>query len=185
MCYRRPATHISGCLYFARCSIAFCKRDDPSSAHFVRCRKGTNAACKDQAPKLFSTARGKTLKNTKRYSWAWATSALLAVLITTQTLSAHAILLESSPPSGSRVSGPELLIWLRFNVRIDQDRSRLVLVRPDQSTQVLTITKQASREKLIAKVTVPQPGLYQLRWTVLASDGHITTGEIPFTIDRF
>lgn len=164
---------------------SFLQKRRPKLYTFVRRRKGRNAACQDQIPKLFSTEGGKTLKNTKRYSWAWATSVLFAVLITTQTLSAHAILLESSPPSGSRLSGPEVLIWLRFNVRIDQDRSRLVLVCPDQATQVLTITKQASREKLITKVTVLQPGLYQLRWTVLASDGHITTGEIPFTIDRF
>jgi len=27
-----------------------------------------------------------------------------------------------------------------------------------------------------------KPGEYQLRWQVLAVDGHITRGEIPFTV---
>lgn len=95
---------------------------------------------------------------------------------------AHAVLLESSPPSNGTVAGPDFPIELRFNVRIDATRSRLTLVRPDGSAMPLTIGKQASADTLSTQATSLPAGNYRLRWQVLASDGHITRGEIPFTV---
>jgi copper resistance protein C len=95
---------------------------------------------------------------------------------------AHAVLLESNPPSNGIVAGPDFTIKLRFNVRIDSSRSRLTLVRPDGSAQPLTIGKQASADTLSTQATSLPAGNYRLRWQVLASDGHITRGEIPFTV---
>jgi copper resistance protein C len=95
---------------------------------------------------------------------------------------AHAVLLESTPPPNSSVSGPNVPVKLRFNVRIDSIRSRLTLLRPDGSAQVLEISKQAPADTLTAEATGLPSGAYRLRWQVLASDGHITRGEIPFTV---
>jgi len=95
---------------------------------------------------------------------------------------AHAVLLESSPPLKSAVSGPDVPIKLRFNVRIDALRSRLTLVRPDGSAQALEISKQTPADTISAEATGLSAGAYRLRWQVLASDGHITRGEIPFTV---
>jgi methionine-rich copper-binding protein CopC len=95
---------------------------------------------------------------------------------------AHAVLLESTPPLNSSVSGPNVAVKLRFNVRIDAIRSRLTLLRPDGSAQALEISKQAPADTLSAEVTGLPAGAYRLRWQVLASDGHITRGEIPFTV---
>jgi copper resistance protein C len=95
---------------------------------------------------------------------------------------AHAVLLESSPPTKGTVSGPDIPIKLRFNVRIDASRSRLTLVRPDGSVQPLVIGKPASADTLSAQASNLPAGDYRLRWQVLASDGHITRGEIPFTV---
>src|SRR5438094_5307120 len=95
---------------------------------------------------------------------------------------AHAVLLESSPALKSAVSGPDVPVKLRFNVRIDALRSRLTLIRPDGSTQALEISKQTPADTLSAEATGLAAGAYRLRWQVLASDGHITRGEIPFTI---
>jgi methionine-rich copper-binding protein CopC len=95
---------------------------------------------------------------------------------------AHAVLLESTPPLNSSVSGPNVAVKLRFNVRIDALRSRLTLLRPDGSAQTLEISKQSPADTLLAEATGLAAGTYRLRWQVLASDGHITRGEIPFTV---
>ncbi len=95
---------------------------------------------------------------------------------------AHAVLLESNPPLKSAVSGPDVPIKLRFNVRIDALRSRLTLIHPDGSLQTLEISKQTPADTLSAEATGLAAGAYRLRWQVLASDGHITRGEILFTV---
>ena len=95
---------------------------------------------------------------------------------------AHAVLLESSPALKRAVSGPDVPIRLRFNVRIDGLRSRLTLIHPDGSAQALEINKQTPADTLSAEATGLAAGAYRLRWQVLASDGHITRGEIPFTV---
>jgi copper resistance protein C len=95
---------------------------------------------------------------------------------------AHAVLLESSPALKSSVNGPDVPLKLRFNVRIDATRSRLTLVDPDGSSQTLQISKEDPPNTISAQAKGLRPGDYRLRWQVLASDGHITRGEIPFTV---
>ena len=96
---------------------------------------------------------------------------------------AHAIILEASPAIGSTVHGGDVAIRLRFNSRLDYGRSRLILIRPDTSQLGLKIV--ASKEKpdtLTTGVKGLAPGHYRLRWQVLAIDGHITRGDIPFDV---
>lgn len=117
----------------------------------------------------------------------WARVVFLFLVVAVSLLNpsfslAHAVLLESSPALKSSVSGPDVPLKLRFNVRIDAARSRLTLVDPDGSSQTLDISKQESPEIISAEAKRLHPGLYRLRWQVLASDGHITRGEIPFTV---
>lgn len=95
---------------------------------------------------------------------------------------AHAVLLESSPAPRSSVKGPEVPLKLRFNVRIDVARSRLTLILPDGVSQALEIDKQTSLDLISSRAKGLRPGAYVLRWQVLASDGHITRGEIPFAV---
>jgi methionine-rich copper-binding protein CopC len=113
-----------------------------------------------------------------------AISTLAAAFIFAAAAGAHAVLLESSPSLKGTIAGPNVPIKLRFNVRIDSSRSRLALVRPDGCTQPLEISKQSPVDSLSANATGLLPGDYVLRWQVLASDGHITRGEIPFAVAR-
>ena len=94
----------------------------------------------------------------------------------------HAILKETRPAANSKVVGPDVPIMLKYNVRIDAKLSKLQLLNPDNSTSELTIEQQASPDTLNSKATGLQPGAYRIRWQVLAPDGHITRGEIPFTV---
>ena len=97
-------------------------------------------------------------------------------------LSAHAVLLESSPALKGTVTGPDVAIKLRFNVRIDRGRSRLSLIEPGEKLQTLEIGKQSAADTLVSNASGLAAGEYRIRWQVLASDGHITRGEIPFTV---
>ena len=94
----------------------------------------------------------------------------------------HAILKESSPPANSSVTGPDVPIALKFNVRIDAARSKLQLISPDNAMRNLVLEKQASPDTLTTKAAGLQPGAYKIAWQVLAPDGHITRGLIPFTV---
>jgi len=117
--------------------------------------------------------------------WARVVFAFLAVaasLLSVSSSIAHAILLESSPALKSYVSGPDVPLKLRFNVRIDAARSRLTLVDSAGTLQTLEIHGQDTPDTLSAEAKGLRPGAYRLRWQVLASDGHITRGEIPFAV---
>jgi methionine-rich copper-binding protein CopC len=111
--------------------------------------------------------------------WALALALLLAAA---PAALAHAILVEATPAAGSTVGGPDLEVRLRFNSRIDGARSHLTLVQPDKQERTLTLGKQPGPALLTAKAAGLAPGAYRLRWQVLAADGHITRGEVPFQV---
>ena len=94
---------------------------------------------------------------------------------------AHAILLESVPEVNAAVTGPMVDFSLRYNTRIDRQRSRLTLTRPDRSTEIVPIAESAA-EDVLAGTARLGPGAYSLRWQVLAVDGHITRGDVAFTV---
>src|SRR5215471_13452932 len=97
-------------------------------------------------------------------------------------LEGHAILKSSSPASGASVTEPDMPVQLKFNVRVDAARSKLQLLMPDASTVDLTIVESPFPDTLVSKVTGLKAGAYVIRWQVLAPDGHISRGEIPFTV---
>jgi methionine-rich copper-binding protein CopC len=111
--------------------------------------------------------------------WALALALLLAAA---PAALAHAILVEASPAAGSTVGGPDLEIRLRFNSRIDGARSHVTLVQPDKQERTLALGKQSGPALLTATAAGLAPGAYRLRWQVLAADGHITRGEVPFRV---
>jgi methionine-rich copper-binding protein CopC len=112
---------------------------------------------------------------------------LLGILSLTSGLvrpiSAHAVLVESTPAANSTVSGPDIAFKLRFNVRVDHGRSRLTLMPAKGGTlQQLTIGDEKAPDVLVAKAAGISQGSYVLRWQVLAVDGHITRGDVPFNV---
>ena len=105
---------------------------------------------------------------------------LAAVLLAPAAALAHAILLDSQPAAGSSSAPGPTPITLRFNSRIDHARSRLLLRRGGADT-VLPILPGSPPDALTARADLA-PGQYTMRWQVLAIDGHITRGDVPFTV---
>jgi hypothetical protein len=117
-----------------------------------------------------------------RHRWVLAALGLASLLVNVPFADAHAILVEATPAARSTVAGPDLAIRLRFNSRIDGPRSRLTLVLPDGRSRALALEPQTAPEVLTAKAAALTHGAYKLLWQVLAADGHITRGEVPFRV---
>jgi copper resistance protein C len=98
---------------------------------------------------------------------------------------AHALVTEAEPAAGAVLAaGPPQQVRLRFNSRIDRARSRLVLHGPDGGQTPLPLDSGNDPTLLEARTNVVPwaPGAWRLRWQVLALDGHITRGDVPFTL---
>ena len=109
-------------------------------------------------------------------------AALLGIMMASNGASAHAILIKSEPMAGATVPAGTLAMSFSYNSRIDQARSRLTLIRPDRSQATLKIAPSALPDVLETTAEVSAPGAYVVRWQVLAVDGHITRGDVPFTV---
>jgi copper resistance protein C len=115
--------------------------------------------------------------------WVSALLTLLLLAGPSHLAWAHAILMESTPELHAAVAGPDVAIQLRFNVRIDGSRSRLHLLAPDGSLRTLPLAKQSTPDVLQSQATGLKPGAYELQWQVLASDGHISSGKVAFSVN--
>jgi copper resistance protein C len=135
----------------------------------------------DILKRLFSTS-DVNLSVKRAIQWAGYAFAITTVLSGFVTF-AHAILVTSTPIANGVVSGPNVPVILSFNSKVDQARSSLNIERPDHSTsKVPIIPDPSSPAKLVAKLSGMAAGSYNLRWQVLAADGHITRGNIPFRV---
>jgi methionine-rich copper-binding protein CopC len=110
---------------------------------------------------------------------------LAAFLLVPRPAAAHAVVVASEPAAGAALAAPPQGVTIRFNSRIDHARSRLTLVAPDGTQSVLELAPDPEPTVLQASLpagVAPLPGAWRLRWQVLAIDGHITRGDLPFTI---
>ena len=94
---------------------------------------------------------------------------------------AHAILVDSTPAANGTITPGHAAILLRFNSRIDRERSRLTLIAPDHSQSRIPVGDDGPPDVMTAAADL-QGGDYTLRWQVLAVDGHITRGDVPFKV---
>lgn len=93
---------------------------------------------------------------------------------------AHAILLDSQPAPRATVPPGRATISLKFNSKVDHARSRIAL-RANGAETALPIDPASAADSMATMATL-SPGDYVVRWQVLAVDGHITRGDVPFTV---
>jgi methionine-rich copper-binding protein CopC len=108
---------------------------------------------------------------------------LLATLAFATQAAAHAILIDSFPAPLGHVPAGHVSLKFRYNSRIDEGRSKLTLKKGDDDAgQRLSVVPSDKPDLLQADLDL-QPGSYSVSWQVLATDGHITRGQVPFTVD--
>jgi hypothetical protein len=121
---------------------------------------------------------------------AAAVAAVLAVGAAVPA-SAHAVIVSASPTANEHVTPGKVAVHIEFNSRIDKVRSRLHVMTPAGDKADVTPAgdkadvpiDQAGDPNVLTGTTADlTPGAYVLRWQVLAIDGHITRGDIPFVV---
>jgi methionine-rich copper-binding protein CopC len=106
---------------------------------------------------------------------------LFTLVLLAIPLSGHAILKQSVPAPHSVIPGPNVHIRLQFNTRVDAAHSRIYLAEGSTS-RPLGITAQPEPGTLLSGAQNVPAGEHRILWQVLAVDGHITRGEVPFTV---
>ena len=107
---------------------------------------------------------------------------LLSLLLAPAAASAHAILVQSQPAAQSTVAAGPTTLVLRYNSRIDHERSRLAL-RGTNAEVTLPLKPDSPADTLAAAAEL-RPGSYVLHWQVLAVDGHMTRGDVRFSVTK-
>lgn len=133
---------------------------------------------------LRATPQDTPLHPTRRLVLPASASLALSAL-RPRRASAHALVTEAEPAAGAVLAdGPPPHVRLRFNSRVDRARSRLVLHGPDNGQTPLPLDSGNDPTLLEARTDIVPwvPGAWRLRWQVLALDGHITRGDVPFTL---
>jgi len=113
---------------------------------------------------------------------AAAAVALTIAAIVAPPAWAHAVIVSASPTADQRVAAGKLAIRIEFNARIDKERSRLQVSAPAGDKTDVPIDAAGEPNVLTGTTNDLTPGPYVLRWQVLAIDGHITRGDIPFIV---
>src|SRR5271156_577717 len=125
-------------------------------------------------------------RNTRIFT-PWFVAAIVLsygiLLFTPRAALAHAVLVSSQPAVNSTVLGPEVAVLLKYNSRVDMEHSTLTLLEPDGKVEKVTIASEPAPGLLSAKLSGLVKGAYVLRWQVLAADGHITRGKVPFQVE--
>ncbi len=103
-----------------------------------------------------------------------------ALLLAPKLALAHAILLQSQPADQASIPPGERTLVLRYNSRIDHELSRLTL-QGTNAQMTLALDPKSPADSLTAKADLT-PGTYVVHWQVLATDGHMTRGDVHFTV---
>ena len=120
---------------------------------------------------------------------AWALAATLALpglVARPVPAAAHAIVLESSPAHDATLARSPDRVVLRFNSKIEKRLSRVTLVAGQGAPAPVPIATAGALAEAPDRVVIPlaslPPGVYVLRYKILAVDGHITEGALRFKV---
>lgn len=100
-------------------------------------------------------------------------------------VTAHAVVIESSPKEGEVLAKAPSEIVLRFNVRIEKALVTVDLTSGDRTSIPLPAirgTEKQPEDRLIIQLPPLGPGIYFLRYKILSADGHATLGRLRFSI---
>jgi hypothetical protein len=106
---------------------------------------------------------------------------ILALLsLSIRSVRGDAILVKATPTPYQVIDGSEVNIRLQFDSRIDMKQSRLSIISASGEDRPLQISVTSAPDHVDSKITGMAAGAYLLRWQVLASDGHMSRGQVPF-----
>jgi copper resistance protein C len=118
-----------------------------------------------------------------RRCFAWTVPLAVVMLGGSPAAFAHAMLMHSNPADQAVVHNRQVEIALDYDSRIEPSRCAVKLTDAAGKTLPLQMERSIKPSELNAVAHGLANGKYQIHWQVLASDGHITRGNIVFTVD--
>jgi len=120
-------------------------------------------------------------------AWALAAALALPALVARPVpAAAHAIVLESSPIHDATLARSPERVVLRFNSKIEKRLTRVTLAAGQSAPVPVQIAMAGAEAEAPDRLVIPlgplPPGVYVLRYKVLAVDGHITEGVLRFRV---
>ena len=107
------------------------------------------------------------------------------VLLMVSPPSPHAIVLESSPVHDAVLERAPGQVTLRFNSKLEKRFTRITLATGDRPPAPVALPGDddaSPPDRVVIPLSPLAPGVYVLRYRVLAVDGHITEGALRFTV---
>ncbi len=100
--------------------------------------------------------------------------------------SAHSVVVESSPKDKEVLSRAPAEVMMRFSAKIERSLTRVSLSTGNGQTIPLPAATEKAAGNTPDRLVIPlpslQPGEYLLRYKVLSTDGHATTGILRFSV---
>lgn len=124
-----------------------------------------------------------------RSTWPALTAAVVSLTVLVcgpvPPAAGHAIVLESSPAHDAVLARSPERVTLRFNSKLEQRFTRVTLAAGDRPPARVTLPDPDGAgppDRVVIPLAPLAPGVYVLRYRVLAVDGHITEGALRFTV---
>ncbi|WP_010171173.1 copper resistance CopC family protein [Bacillus coahuilensis] len=111
----------------------------------------------------------------------WLIPLVIILLVRVEVTYAHTQLVESSPSANEVVQNELTEIELMFGTVIEEASSFKILNSTGEEQRVSTINIE--EDKMTGEIEGLSNGSYIIYWEIVGADGHIITGEIPFTLD--
>lgn len=107
--------------------------------------------------------------------------ALVLLIASLSTASAHALLKSTNPSDGSTISSGQSAVELTFGktARV----TKVVLIEPDGTEQRLEISVRDFTKFLVLDADLTAVGSYQVQWRALSEDGHPLKGSFSFNVE--
>ena len=112
----------------------------------------------------------------------WAVPLALLLLAGSPAAFAHATLVRSTPGDRAIVHSHAIDVALEYNSRIEASRCTVTLTDVAGKIFPLQMERSARPSELKGVAHNLTNGKYRIHWQVLASDGHITRGDVAFTV---
>ncbi len=124
-----------------------------------------------------------TTLNRTRLHISVALAIALPIWLAPDAVYAHAFPAGSQPGVGSTLSAPPSEVEITFDSPIESMFARLDVSNSGGSNENAGApTVSDDHRQLSVKVKPLPPGAYEVRWTVVAEDGHRTEGSYNFTV---
>jgi len=110
--------------------------------------------------------------------------AVVVLMLCAGHVAGHGVVVESTPTDAAVLAVSPPVVRLRFNASLEPAMTRVTLVDVTGRETSLEVEPPAAAGEVAVRLPPLAPGVYRVRYRVLARDGHVTEGAIRFTVQR-